>query len=103
MAVRRTREQKIKAQQRRSEIYEWNPETVDAIVQESDELAIKPKKSVISAKKIKPNMVTSLRNPVGPNKSDQNLIKWLKADLLRTTLATGLIVLLIVLAYWISL
>lgn len=80
MAVRRTREQKLKAQQRRSVHYEW-PESA---------LPTQPKPT---PNKSLASQVTSKQDPE---------IEWLKRDVTKTALATIFILLLIGLAYWLS-
>lgn len=103
MAVRRTREQKLKAQQRRTELFEWEPEAVQSDIPETKKAAESAKKSVAVNSKSKPQQSANLNNSAAPTQADQNLIKWLKTDLTRTALATLFIVFLIGLAYWITL
>jgi len=85
MGIRRTRDQKVKAQQRRTELFEWH-ETVETS-------APKQKKKATESKKVKSTV---------QKKTDDVSARWLRVDLTRTALATIFIIVLIAIAFWLS-
>jgi hypothetical protein len=84
MAVRRTREEKVKAQQRRGEMFSWSGE------------------AKIEEKSPKTSLSTQLTNTKTEKreKAISPESRYLKVDLLRTLLATLIIIALLAFAYW---
>jgi len=81
MAVRRTREEKVKAQQRRGETFAWSNEA------KTEEKSPKTSPST----KTKTELSKKLLSPE---------TRYLKVDLLRTLLATLVIIALLAFVYW---
>lgn len=81
MAVRRTREEKIKAQQRRGETFSWSVEA-------------KAEKKIARTSSSSESGTGSSKSLISPES------RYLKIDLLRTLMATLFVIALLVFAYW---
>lgn len=79
MAVRRTRDQKIRAQQRRNVTYDWDDTTRSTPPSLPHDMTVKT-----------------------PSTAEMQEQHWLRQDLRRTLMATLVIVLLIVVAIWLT-